>query len=67
MYYNRSRDLCSRGEDTYVDMDGNHCFQALDFYLDRTGVDYLEVRYPDGYVERKEFRFRWNWTTTSSS
>lgn len=68
MYYNRSRDLCSRTwEDTYVDMDGNHCWQALDFYLDRTGVDYLEVRYPDGYVERKEFRFRWNWDNYQQS
>ncbi|EJW96037.1 hypothetical protein EVA_15857 [gut metagenome] len=62
MYYSRSRDLCSRTwEDTYVNVDGHHCFQALDFYIDRTGVDYQEVRYPDGSVETMEHRFRWNW------
>ena len=46
-YYNRSADLCSR--------------QELDFFLDRTGIDYIRVEYPDGYVEEFEYKFRWSW------
>ena len=61
-YYNRSVDLCSR---TWVsscwDIDGNYCRQELDFFLDRTGIDYLRVKYPNGYVEEFEYKFRWSW------
>lgn len=61
-YYARSAELCSRTWiDFYWDMDGNYCRQELDFYLDRTGVDYIVVEYPNGYTERMEYRFRWNW------
>ena len=43
-YYNRSADLCSRTwVSFYRDMDGNRCRQELDFYLDRTGVDFIRV------------------------
>ena len=67
-YYNRSSELCSRTwVDTYRDLDGNYCRQELDFYLDRTGVDYVEVRYPDGYVETFEYRFRWSWVNGSQT
>ena len=43
-YYNRSADLCSRTwVSFYRDMDGNRCRQELDFYLDRTGVDFIRL------------------------
>ena len=43
-YYNRSADLCSRTwVSFYRDMDGNYCRQELDFFLDRTGIDYIRV------------------------
>ena len=35
--------------------------QELDFYLDRTGVDYIRVEYRNGDVEVFEYNFRWNW------
>ena len=61
-YYNRSADLCSRTwVSFYRDMDGNYCRQELDFFLDRTGIDYIRVEYPDGYVEEFEYKFRWSW------
>ena len=61
-YYNRSADLCSRTwVSFYRDMDGNRCRQELDFYLDRTGVDFIRVEYPNGRVETFEYNFRWNW------
>lgn len=61
-YYNRSSDLCSRTwVDTYRDSDGNYCRQELDFFLDRTGIDFLRIEYPDGYVETFEYKFRWSW------
>ncbi|MDD3038904.1 hypothetical protein [Bacteroides sp.] len=61
-YYNRSVDLTSRTwVSFYRDVEGNYCCQELDFYLDRTGVDYIRVEYPDGYVETFEYRFRWSW------
>ena len=45
-YYNRSADLCSRTwVSFYRDMDGNYCRQELDFFLDRTGIDYIPVSY----------------------
>ena len=61
-YYNRSADLCSRTwVSFYRDMDGNYCRQELDFFLDRTGIDYIRVEYPNGTVEQYEYNFRWNW------
>lgn len=61
-YYEKSNALCSRTwVDDYIDADGNKCHQELDFYLDRTGVDYIVMVYPDGGVYRNEYRFRWNW------
>ena len=39
----------------------NYCCQELDFFLDRTGIDYIRVEYPDGYVEEFEYKFRWSW------
>ena len=60
--YNRSSDLCSRTwVSFYRDVDGNRCRQELDFYLDRTGVDFIRVEYPNGHVETFEYYFRWNW------
>ena len=64
-YYNRSVDLCSRTwASSYWDIDGNYCRQELDFFLDRTGIDYIRVKYPNGYVEEFEYKFRWSWDTT---
>lgn len=61
-YYNKSRDLCSqRWVDTYIDVDGNRCRQELDFYMDRTGVDYIRVDYPNGRFTENEYYFNWNW------
>ena len=61
-YYNRSVDLCSRTwASSYWDIDGNYCRQELDFFLDRTGIDYIRVKYPNGYVEEFEYKFRWSW------
>lgn len=61
-YYNRSADLCSRTwVSFYQDVDGNYCCQELDFFLDRTGIDYIQVEYPNGVVSRREYKFRWNW------
>lgn len=55
-YYNRSSDLCSRTwVSFYRDVDGNRCRQELDFYLDRTGVDFIRVEYPNGHVETFEY------------
>ena len=45
----------------YRDMDGNYCRQELDFFLDRTGIDYIRVEYPNGAVEQFEYNFRWSW------
>lgn len=61
-YYNRSSELCSRTwVSFYRDAQGNYCRQELNFYLDRKGIDYIEVKYPDGYVETFEYNFRWSW------
>lgn len=61
-YYSRSSELCSRTWISYYrDADGNRCCQELDFYLDRTGVDYIRVEYRNGDVEVFEYNFRWNW------
>ena len=61
-YYNRSADLCSRTwVSFYRDMDGNYCRQELDFFLDRTGIDYIRVEYPNGAVEQYAYNFRWSW------
>lgn len=55
-YYSRSSDLCSRTwVSFYYDANGNRCRQELDFYLDRTGVDYIRVEYPRGKVEEFEY------------
>lgn len=61
-YYSRSSELCSRTwVSFYRDAAGNRCRQELDFYLDRTGVDYIRVEYPNGRVEESEYHFRWSW------
>lgn len=61
-YYNRSSELCSRTwVSFYYDAEGNRCRQELNFFMNRTGVDYIRVEYPDGYVETFEYKFRWNW------
>lgn len=31
------------------------------FLLDRTGIDYIRVEYPNGTVEQYEYNFRWSW------
>ena len=50
-YYSRSSELCSRTWISYYrDADGNRCCQELDFYLDRTGVDYIRLEYRNGDV-----------------
>lgn len=67
-YYNRTIDLTSRTwVSFYQDVDGNYCCQELDFYRDRTGVDYLRVEYPDGYVEIFEYCFCWNWENNAQT
>ena len=61
-YYARSSELCSRTWVSYYwDMDGNRCRQELDFFLDRTGIDYIRVEYPNGIVDEYEYGFRWSW------
>lgn len=61
-YYEKSNVLCSRTwADDYIDSNGNRCHQELDFYMDRTGVDYTVTVYPNGNISRDEYRFRWNW------
>lgn len=59
----KTLDLCSRTwVDEYYDSDGNENRQELDFYADRTGVDYIRTVYPDGGVYQNEYPFRWSWT-----
>lgn len=61
-YYNRSQELCSRTwVSNYRDANGNYCVQELDYYLDRTGVDYTRVEYPSGRYEVFEYHFTWSW------
>lgn len=61
-YDYKSRDLCSRiWVDTYYDANGNWCRQELNFYMDRTGTDYIRKVFPDGGIYENEYRFRWNW------
>lgn len=60
--YNRTNDLTSRTwVSFYQDVDGNNCCQELDFYSDRTGVDFIQVEYPNGRVKTFEYRFYWKW------
>lgn len=67
-YYNRSSELCSRTwVSFYWDANGNRCRQEWDFYMDRSGVDYLRVEYPNGAVETFEYSFRWNWENYAQS
>ena len=43
-YYNKSRELCSRTwVRSYYNIDGYYCRQEIDFYLDRTGIDYIPM------------------------
>lgn len=61
-YYNKTRDLCSRTWVRYFyNIDGYYCRQEIDFYLDRTGIDYIRIQYPGGGFSENEYRFRWNW------
>lgn len=65
-YYEKSRALCSRiWADTFIDIDGNRCYQELTFYLDRHGEDYLRVEYPNGRVKENVYYFDWHWTDRS--
>ena len=67
-YYNKSRELCSRTwVRSYYNIDGYYCRQEIDFYLDRTGIDYIRVQYPNGGISENEYRFRWNWEDSSQS
>ena len=67
-YYNRSQELCSRTwVSTYRNVDGNYCVQELDFYLDRTGVDYLRIEYPNGSYDEFEYYFTWNWDNSAQT
>lgn len=61
-YYSRSQYLCSRTwTGYYTDSHGNRCYQEIDFYLDRSGVEFRRVYYPGGLIEEFEERFRWGW------
>ncbi len=67
-YAARSRELCSRTwVDTYFDADGNRCRQELNYYLDRTGTDFIRIEYRDGGVYVNEYRFNWSWENYSQS
>lgn len=67
-YFSRSSQLCSRTWVSYYNnADGYPCKQEFDFYLDRTGVDYVRVEYPNGDVEVFEYKFRWNWDNYSQT
>ncbi len=67
-YYNRSRDLCSRTwVRSYYDIDGNYCWQEVDYYLDRKGVDFIRIEYRNGGVYENEYRFKWNWENAAQT
>lgn len=67
-YYNRSRDLCSRTwVRSYYDVDGNYCWQEVDYYLDRKGVDFIRIEYRNGGVYENEYRFKWNWENAAQT
>ena len=67
-YYNRSRDLCSRTwVRSYYDIDGNYCWQEVDYYLDREGVDFIRIEYRNGGVYENEYRFKWNWENAAQT
>ena len=67
-YYNRSRDLCSRTwVRSYYDIDGNYCWQEVDYYLDRKGVDFFRIEYRNGGVYENEYRFKWNWENAAQT
>ena len=52
---------------TYYNRDGYYCRQEIDFYLDRRGVDYIRIQYPDGRIREDEYRFNWNWENAVQS
>lgn len=60
-YYYRTEDLCSRTWATEYWVDAKFFYEEIDFYMDRTGVDYFRVEYPNGKVERFEHYFTWHW------
>lgn len=61
-YYNTTADLCSRTWVSYYwDGDGNRCRQELDFFTNSSGIDYIQVEYPNGKVKTFEYKFLWNW------
>lgn len=62
-YYARSSELCSphMGELLLGIWTVIRCRQELDFFLDRTGIDYIRVEYPNGIVDEYEYGFRWSW------
>ena len=65
---NRSRDLCSRTwVRSYYDVDGNYCWQEVDYYLDRKGVDFIRIEYRNGGVYENEYRFKWNWENAAQT
>lgn len=67
-YYDKSRTLCNRTwVRSYYNIDGNFCRQEIDFYLDRRGVDYIRIQYPNGGIYENEYRFTWNWENRSQS
>ncbi|WP_455583992.1 hypothetical protein [Bacteroides sp.] len=67
-YYNKSRELCSRTwVRYYYNIDGYYCRQEIDFYLDRRGIDYIRVQYPNGRISEYEYRFVWNWENPAQS
>lgn len=65
-YYEKSKALCgSVWADTFVDGEGNGCYQELTFYPDRRGEDYIRVDYADGTFTEDVYPFEWHWTGNS--
>lgn len=67
-YYSKSQDLCSRTwVRYYYNVYGDYCRQEVDYYLDRTGVDFIRIEYRNGGVYENEYYFNWNWENRSQT
>lgn len=62
LYYNKFFDFCSCfWVDMFYDVDGNYCYQELNFYFDCYGEDYIWVEYFNGCYFELVYFFIWNW------
>lgn len=67
MYYQRTRELCSRTwQESWV-QNGEIHTQRLDFYEDRTGTELMRIEHRDGYITEDRYSFRWSWENSSQT